>query len=107
MALTPITQKQASTIANNIAKVIKKQDMDLLSSAAYKYISIQSGFIAHYNLQGFRDYYQNDVMQFAHDILDNKNISSRTNYRQDHKDYEYYKSKADTYLLICQQIESL
>ncbi len=105
MALTPITQKQSLMIANNIAKVIKKQDMSLLSISAYKFISIQAGFIAHYNLQGFKDYYRNDVRQFAQEILDYKNISSRTNYQPDHKNYEYYKSKANTYLLICEKLE--
>lgn len=106
MALTPITQKQSLNIANNIAKVIKKQDMELLSSASYKFISICSGFIAHYDLQGFKNHYSNNVMQFAGEILNFKSISGKTNYREGEKNYEYYKSKADTYILICEQLEN-
>ena len=109
MALQPITQKQSTLIAKNIAKVIKKNDMDLLSKSSYNYISICSGFIAHYNLQGFKDHYSSDasVLDFYNDIIDSKSMSGRTNYNVGEKNYEYYKSKADTYLLICQELETL
>lgn len=109
MALKPITQKAATLIAKNIAKVIKKNDMSLLTKGSYNYISICSGFIAHYNLQGFKDYYTHEtsVLDFYNDIMDNKSISGRTNYQVNDKNYDYYKSKADTYLLICQELENL
>lgn len=106
MALTPISKKQSTTIANNIVKCIKTNNMDHLTSAAYKFISICGGFIAHYNLQGFKDYYSNNIMGFYNDILDNK-TNCWTNYRDTDKDYAYYKSKSDTYQLICDKLEEL
>ena len=109
MSLQPITQKQSTLIAKNIAKVIQNNDMNLLSKSSYNYISICSCFIAHYDLQGFKDHYSSDasVLDFYNDIMDSQSISGRTNYRVGEKDYGYYKSKADTYLLICKELENI
>lgn len=100
MALAPITLKQSESIAKNIAECIKKSNMGLLSSTAYKFISLRCGFIAHYNLQGFKDYYSSNISEFRDDILNNKSINCRLN----HDDYS--KSVANTYKLICDKIEN-
>lgn len=104
MALTPLTQKQSTTIANNIVKCIKTNNINHLTSTAYKFISICGGFIAHYDLQGFKDYYSNNIHEFHDEILRNK-MNCNTNYIIGEKNYEYYKSKADTYKLIYEQVK--
>lgn len=106
MALVPLTQKQSTAIANNIVKCIKNNDMSLLTKSAYQFISICGGFIAHYDLQGFKDYYSDNINEFYEEILRNK-MNCHTNYLTNEKNYEYYKSKADTYKLIYEQVEKL
>lgn len=71
MILNPLTEKQSTNIANNIVKCIKNNNINLLTKASYNFISISPGFIAHYDLQGFKDEYSN-VHDFYNDIMDNK-----------------------------------
>ena len=47
-------------------------------------ISISPGFIAHYDLQGFKDEYSN-VHDFYNDIMDNKPCGIRVNYQPSEK----------------------
>ena len=51
-------------ITSNITSVFKNRDIHKLSKAAYQFISLHMGFIAHCNLYGFRDSYQ-DLEDFA------------------------------------------
>lgn len=90
--LKGLTIKEQETIAKNV--VAACVDINKLTKKAYNYINQCCGFIAHYNHQGFIHNYSDESL--AADILRNKNNAS-CNRRENDSDYEYYKSKSDTY----------
>jgi hypothetical protein len=53
--LEPKTKATMVRIINNVAKVIKTGNIELLSKQAYNYLYLCQGFIAHYNWAGFMD----------------------------------------------------
>lgn len=91
-----ITPRQKSLILSAFKRVFATGDIENLTSAAYKYIYIASGFIAHYNLNGFRDAYQ-DVSRLRSDILANAQRNAWRNFSPVDQGYDYYMSKADVY----------
>jgi hypothetical protein len=52
------------SIVNNVNLVFKTKDINKLNKVAYNFIIQHMGFIAHYNLGGFQDVYQ-DLRKFA------------------------------------------
>ena len=100
MALTPLTERQKTIIINNIVKATS--DISKLNKQGYSFISNASGFIAHYNLHGFIEHFED--YDLKRDILNNQRNNQWNNFRPDDKDYEYYKSKRDVYNRICQQL---
>jgi hypothetical protein len=52
------------SIVDNVKLVFKTGDINKLNGTAYKFITLHMGFIAHYDLYGFRDSYQ-DLNQLA------------------------------------------
>jgi hypothetical protein len=99
--LEPIGQETQKRIASNVAKAVK--DIDKLSKTAYKYLYLCSGFIAHYDYWGFVRHYKYDGNLRA-DLIANMNQNQWRNFRPGERDYEYYKSKADTYNAIMAQL---
>jgi hypothetical protein len=97
--MTPITPRQKSLIVNSFRRTFRADSIDLLTAPAYRYISLAGGFIAHYNLQGFRDAYR-DIDALKRDIQSNASINSWKNFSPGDKDYDYYKSKAEVYRAI-------
>ena len=55
-------------INSNIKSVFEKKNIGLLTKATYNHIHLHMGFIAHYNLEGFKCTYEN-LEQFAHKLL--------------------------------------
>jgi hypothetical protein len=96
MDIKPITPRQKSLIISSFKRVFRTGDIEHLTSSAYRYIYLASGFIAHYNIHGFRDAYR-DVELLRGDILSNAAGNSWRNFRPGDKDYDYYKSKAEVY----------
>ena len=97
-----ITEKQKSLIVNNIVKAC--DDIEKLNGTGYKYIYLASGFIAHYNLNGFKGYYTGSSL--SRDILDHENSNRWNNFREGDQNYHYYKSKADIYSRICSKLRN-
>ncbi len=58
-----MTEKKAQVIAKNVEAVARKKDIKVLSMDAYEFIILKMGFIAHYNLFGFHDAYE-DLREF-------------------------------------------
>ena len=58
-----ISEKQAHTIVGNVKKVAREKNIGHLSRNAYEFITLKMGFIAHYNLAGFQQEYQ-DLRDF-------------------------------------------
>lgn len=94
--LTPLTEQQKSLIINNIVAACK--NIKKLNGTGYKFINLASGFIAHYNIDGFRDFYTDYSLR--EDILANKPANMWSNFRPGEQNYEYYMSKADVYKRI-------
>lgn len=97
-----ITEKQKTLIVNNIVRAC--DDIEKLNGTGYKYIYLASGFIAHYNLNGFKGYYTGSSL--ADDILAHENSNKWLNFREGDQNYLYYKSKADIYQRICSKLRN-
>ena len=101
MALTPYTDKQKEMIVANIVKAVGS--IRLLNETAYKYINVCSGFIAHYDKNGFIGYYKENSLK--DDILRNTRANEWRNFRPTDENYAYYMSKADIYKSIVEAIQ--
>lgn len=100
MALVPLTERQKTLIVNNIVAACK--NIEKLNATGYKFINLASGFIAHYNLNGFKGHYSNYSLR--DDILDNIRINQWNNFNPSDRDYEYMMAKKDVYNRIVAEI---
>ena len=104
--LVPYTEKQKSLIVNNIVKAC--DDIEKLNGTGYKFIHLACGFIAHYNINGFKSNY--DLVDcgysLADDILANVAANRYDNFKPSDQNYEYYKSKADIYKRIVDKLSN-
>ena len=100
MALAPLTERQKALIVSNVVKACK--NIKALNGTGYKYINLCSGFIAHYDLYGFQDYYSDNSLK--HDIISFAGQNQWKNFRPGERDYEYYMSKAEVYNRILEEI---
>lgn len=101
MSLTPLTERQKVLIVNNVVKACK--DINQLNKTGYNFLYLASGFIAHYDLHGFIDFYSHCV-SLRNDIIGFANSNQWKNFRPGERDYEYYMSKADVYNRILAEI---
>jgi hypothetical protein len=94
--MTPIN---SPSVLRNIALVLRANDIDKLNGTGYNFLYLMQGFIAHYDLYGFRDSYRN-VADLARDIKESADLSDAERYITDSfltgKDAAYYRSKYDT-----------
>jgi len=101
-----ITEKQKSLIVNNIVKAC--DDIHKLNGTGYKYIYLASGFIAHYNINGFKANY--DLVDCGYSLADailaNAAANRWDNFNPGNDNYEYYKSKADVYKRIVDKLSN-
>jgi len=99
-----LTAKQENAISGNVIKTIETGDIRELTKAAYNYLYLCSGFIAHYDGAGFCAHYQN-TEDLRRAILRHKSDNQWLNFRPGEKDFEYYRQKAKIYNAICAGIE--
>ena len=100
MSLEAITDRKATLIVNNVLRACA--NVEKLNGTGYKFINLASGFIAHYNLYGFKDYYTRNSLKA--DILANAQSNQWNNFRPGDQNYDYYKSKARIYARIVEGI---
>lgn len=100
MSLLLKTPRQEQLIVSSLRKVFKTGNIDELTKAAYDFVMLSSGFIAHYNLYGFREEYR-DVNYFRQQILSNQRMNQWDNFRPGERDYEYMMQKKRIYNAIC------
>lgn len=100
MSLTALTERQQALIVTNVVKACK--NIDSLNGTGYKFISLANGFIAHYDLHGFIAEYSGRSLK--QDIISYAGSNQFRNFRPGDKNYDYYKSKADVYAKILDQI---
>ena len=94
--MKPMTQREKELTSKNILAACK--DITKLNKRGYDFINMASGFIAHYNLQGFIAYYSEHSLQ--EDIERNAKANQWTNFRAGERDADYYHAKRDCYNMI-------
>ena len=95
--LKPITSTERKNLARNILSACR--NIDKLNGPGYRFISGCSGFIAHYDIHGFKAYYS-EPGALARDIVANGRFNQWGNFRPGERDADYYHSKRDTYNTI-------
>ena len=91
-----ITERQKTLIVNNIVAACK--DITKLNRTGYNFIYQASGFIAHYDICGFINEYQNEDLKS--EIIANRHNNMWTNFCSGDQNYDYYMSRADVYKRI-------
>jgi hypothetical protein len=100
MALTALTERQKQLIVTNVVKACK--NIYALNGTGYKFLNLCSGFIAHYDLYGFQEFYSDSSLK--QDLISFADSNQFKNFRPGERDYDYYMSKADVYKRILDQI---
>lgn len=95
--MTPMTQREKQLIAKNVIAACK--DINKLNGTGYKFLNLCSGFIAHYDINGFKAYYD-EPGKLQRDIERNAKANQWSNFRHGERDADYYHSKRDCYNMI-------
>lgn len=98
--MTPLTQTQQANIVQNVLAACK--NIDKLNRTGYQFLNLASGFIAHYDLSGFKSYYD-EPGSLRRDIEAFARQNQWSNFRTGERDADYYHSKRDTYNKILGQ----
>jgi hypothetical protein len=101
--IKPLTERQQALIVANVLKALK--DITKLNKTGYHFLYLASGFIAHYNLYGFIDYYKGESLRA--DILRNQSMNQWNNFREGEENYDYYMSKKAVYNAILNKMGGL
>ena len=99
------TLRQTDLIVSSIRKVFQTEDINNLTKSAYNFLYLSSGFIAHYNLYGFRGYYDN-INDLKRELANNYCANQWNNFTPRDKDYEYMMQKKEIYNRICSLFEN-
>ena len=91
------TEKEKSLIIKNVLAACR--DITKLNKRGYNFLYLANGFIAHYNLQGFIDYYTDKSLKA--DILQNQAFNQWRNFSAADRDFDYYMAKKQVYNAIC------
>ena len=94
-----LTTKQQQLIISNVIKACG--NIEKLNSTGYKFLYLCSGFIAHYDINGFKSHYE-ELGSLAGDILAYQFMN---NFTPSDRDYEYYMSKASVYRAIVSALD--
>lgn len=98
--LVPMTLKEQDLTVKNVVAACK--DINKLNSRGYKFLCLACGFIAHYNIHGFKDHYDgNSLLQ---DIIDNACLNQWDNFHAGDRDYDYMMAKKAVYNRIVEAI---
>ena len=89
------TKTQALIIKNVIAAC---GNIEKLNKRGYNFLYLCSGFIAHYDLEGFKEYYRDNSL--VADIEANYAQNQWRNFKEGEKHAAYYHSKRDIYNAI-------
>lgn len=102
MTIEALTEKQKSLIVSNVVKACG--DISKLNGTGYSFLYVASGFIAHYNLGGFKAHYEDYNLQ--RDIVENVRMNQWNNFRESDSNYSYYMSRRDVYNRIVRKLEA-
>lgn len=94
--MKPIDLKTQSLIIKNVLAACG--NIEKLNKRGYEFLYQCSGFIAHYDLEGFKEYYRDHSL--VADIEANHAQNQWRNYREGERFADYYHSKRDIYNAI-------
>lgn len=94
--MNAIDLKTQSLIIKNV--IAACGNIDKLNKRGYDFLYLCSGFIAHYDIEGFKDYYRDHSL--IDDIEANYAQNQWRNYREGERFADYYHSKRDIYNAI-------
>ena len=94
--MNSISTRDQALIVKNVLAACK--DITKLNKRGYDYLNLCSGFIAHYNLNGFISHYS-DYSLIA-DIEANARANQWANFRTGENNAAYYHSRRDVYNAI-------
>jgi hypothetical protein len=100
MALTPMTQKEQDLTVKNVLAACK--DINKLNKRGYNFLYLANGFIAHYNIHGFKDHYADGSL--ANDIIEYQRENQFNNFNPSDRDYDYYMAKKAVYNRIVESV---
>jgi hypothetical protein len=95
--MKPLTDIQQTRIVNNVIAACR--DISKLNSTGYNFLYLANGFIAHYDINGFKAYYS-EPGSLQRDIEANAHANQWHNFRKGEPHADYYHSKRDTYNAI-------
>jgi len=99
-----LSDKEQQLIIKNVIAAAK--NINKLNKRGYNFLYLASGFIAHYNLNGFKDYYTKEGLPFDNDlktdILEYKQFNQFNNFKEGDSNFDYYMSKKQVYNAICE-----
>ncbi|MGI1657892.1 MAG: hypothetical protein ACRKFN_02850 [Desulfitobacterium sp.] len=72
-----MTDEQQQKVLNNFKKVINKQNPNLINKDLYYHLNLNCNFVAHFNLQGFRDAYSGEHFQDFVDFFSSASPASQ------------------------------
>jgi len=101
MSKQTIKPLNVKALLNNLNLVMKTRNIDKLNKPTYTQVSLMSGFIAHYNLYGFRDTYR-CIGDLICDLANSADFRDAERYIRDPwfaEEYgtDYCQSKVDFY----------
>lgn len=94
------TERQKTLIVNNVINACNY--IERLNVTGYRYLYLCCGFIAHYDIEGFKQYYDNHSL--ADDIRENIHANSWLNFKPNDRDYDYYMDRKDIYKRIFERL---
>jgi hypothetical protein len=105
--MEPYSTTQQARIVKNILAACR--DISKLNGPAYRFISGCPGFIAHYDISGFKAHYWDQWGHYCekliNDILANQSINQWSNFRHGERDYDYNMSRKAIYNAICNNLK--
>ena len=101
--IEPLTQKQQDLIVKNVLAACK--DINKLNGTGYNFLYLANGFIAHYSIHGFKDYYETHALTY--DILNNRRSNMWMNFQPTDDNYAYYMTKRKVYDRIVEGIQEM
>jgi len=91
--MKPMTDTEKRLTAKNVLAAVK--DINKLNKRGYNFLYLCSGFIAHYDINGFKAYYSDHSLHADIDRYAKQNQWS--NFKPSDRDYDYYMAKRDCY----------
>lgn len=83
-------------LVRNVERVFKTASIEQLNMPTYQFITLHMGFIAHYNLPGFQDYYR-DLRDFCQKLQTSEYSTDRDYNVKQSVRYEHRQDYGEAY----------